>query len=98
MTSAVGSFFLWSLLGTCLAVVKTVNVDDTKGDEMTGAIPIYTPSDGSWTEGQDCQVCFAKPDASLAFDSSWHDATHSEGVIPRPGQKSVSIAFTGELY
>ena len=96
MLCLVGATFLLSIVGSSLAGVRTVTVDDTNGDEMTGALPSYSQSPILWTVGQDCSTCLAQPVKSQVHDGTWHDTTHSEGNEPHPGQRSVSIAFVGE--
>lgn len=75
-----------------LAILKNVTVDDTKGDELSGTMPTYLPT-GDWSTGG-CKGCLAKPNASLAFDGTWHDATHGQGHVD---QKIVQTIFGGML-
>ncbi|KAJ7204701.1 hypothetical protein GGX14DRAFT_368389 [Mycena pura] len=81
------AYFL-TQLSSCFAANRTI--DDTKGDPITGFIPIYTPAT-SWNVGQNCSGCFVQPDPDLAFDSTWHDATQHDGDTPI----SVTLESTG---
>ena len=76
-----------------LAELRTVTVDDTNGDEISGVLPLYLPT-GDWALGQQCKGCSAQPNVSLAFDGTWHDTTHSEGHVD---QRTVTVRFGGEL-
>ena len=53
-------------------------IDDTLGDSITGAVPIYMPS-SKWNQGNTCVGCHINStlvNTSHAFDSTWHDSTY----------------------
>ena len=62
------------LLPLASATLVNVTIDDTFGDELTGARITYTPQ-GAWNFGQNCTECTAMPDPSLARNGTWHDGT-----------------------
>ncbi|KAJ7232175.1 hypothetical protein B0H12DRAFT_202723 [Mycena haematopus] len=77
---------------TCISTVSNRTIDDFYGDPVTGAVPSYEPS-GVWNAvvNSNCTICFVRPDATQAFDNTWHDATlHDESDPP-----SVTLQFTG---
>ena len=86
---------------TGIAQSKAVNhtIDDEKGDSLTRAVPVYTPSDGPWTQGSNCIQCRVSPalvQASHAsYDGTWHDGTTqlgSEDLL------TAAVGFSGELF
>ncbi|KAI5117137.1 hypothetical protein M0805_008256 [Coniferiporia weirii] len=84
-TLAIGSTAL-----STLKVSSNVTVDDQNGDQKTGAMPTYSPV-SVWNQGANCSHCKARPDPSLALDSTWHDTTANPGAdFP-----TVEISFTG---
>ena len=77
-----------SVLGNLI----NVTVDDTKPDPLTGASSVYVP-EGSWSQGNGCTVCAAKPDASQALDAIWHDITYT---VPASSQtQTATLQFNG---
>jgi hypothetical protein len=84
-----------SLLLTVLqfASAASVNhsIDDTNGDSVTGAKPIYFPPTGVWA-GADCVGCAIQPNPSLAFDGTWTAATYNAQL----GLTSIVLSFTGK--
>ncbi|KAG9224110.1 hypothetical protein CCMSSC00406_0006778 [Pleurotus cornucopiae] len=95
--------FISRLLGICvlclLAAGKTVarkqrnvTIDDQYGDESTGIVPTYLPSH-AWSSGPMNDLS-AKPNASTAYNGTWHDSTHwinNTEVIVNFGFTGVSI-------
>ena len=82
---------------TGIAQSKAVNhtIDDEKGDSLTRVIPVYTPSDGPWTQGSNCTQCGVSPafvQASHAYNGTWHDATYASQKLPS-SNSGVSVAF-----
>ncbi|KAF7430908.1 hypothetical protein PC9H_006623 [Pleurotus ostreatus] len=71
--------------GTAAGGLRNVTIDDRGGDETTHNIPIYLPPD-KWSSGG-----HARPNASLAHNGTWHDAT----VHPGESALNVSFSFTG---
>ncbi|KAJ3747856.1 hypothetical protein DFH05DRAFT_1393509 [Lentinula detonsa] len=65
-------------------------IDDQFGDLVTGTLPNYSPATG-WTQGATCTGCGFHPNASQAFNQTWHDTTHHTTDETR----SVQFGFTG---
>lgn len=83
-------FYLCFVISFTQADIKNVTIDDLYGDIETGAKPIYSSS--GWSQGP-CNGCKAQPNASLAFEGSWHDATHHpEDTDP---ERTVTLTFRG---
>lgn len=74
---------------------KNVTVDDTNGDQSTGAQVTYTPSE-NWSLGPSCPDCDAHPDPSQMLDGTWHDTTFIPGETQSQGL-NASITFNGKL-
>lgn len=68
-------------------------IDDEHGDSTGGGSVQFAPS-GSWAQGAECSGCWAQPDASLAFDGTWHDSTTG----PNTQQLTVNIRFHGQFW
>ncbi|KAH9850826.1 hypothetical protein C2E23DRAFT_301795 [Lenzites betulinus] len=77
------------------AVNRTVAIDDTYGDAVTGALPVYSPP-GNWSQGQPCSFddydCLINPDPSMARNGTWHD---SVGTTDDPPPRTVDLNFEG---
>lgn len=86
-------FILLSYALFAQAALVNNTIDDTYGDLNTGVMPVY--SDAGWALGQSCDTCFVKPDKTLAFMNSWHDATHHSGTSL---ELSVNITFSGMSF
>ncbi|EIN10606.1 hypothetical protein PUNSTDRAFT_112429 [Punctularia strigosozonata HHB-11173 SS5] len=71
------------------AAVTNRTIDDEQGDALTGLKPVYS---GSFNYGPECTGCFVQPDASRAFDNSWHDTTIDPPDTTFP---SVTLTFNG---
>jgi hypothetical protein len=82
---------LLALLRGVFPTISNVTVDDEYGDEVTGAKPSYSPSEG-WSQGANCTGCLAKPDPSQAFSGTWHDGTATPGD---PEGRVVNYTFNG---
>ena len=93
MSSFRSLFFTSAHIALAYALTN-VTVDDEGGDELTGDKPTYTPSgsSGNWAQGADCTGCIVKPDATKAFNGTWHDSTHGASDS---FQKAIEITFTG---
>ena len=83
-----------------LAVLQFTNatqvnrtIDDTRGDSVTGAKPIYVPSIGGVWASANCSECAIKPNQSLAFDGTWTAATFNAQL----GLIAIEFSFTGKL-
>lgn len=64
-----------------LAALQNVTVDDavTSGT----VVPAYLPSPSDWNQGNACTVCLTKPNASLAYDHTWHNGRfYPQSTIP----------------
>lgn len=86
-------FKLSTLSKLCCARQLNISVDDQNGDALTGDMPSYSPA-GSWQQGSTCEGCLAKPDPTMAFDNTWHDATHGPGGT---AQYAIQVSFTGNF-
>jgi len=77
-----------------LAALQNVTVDDSVS---TGAVvPQYLPYASIWNQGNNCSICLVKPDPSLAYNGTWHDATYSSS---NGYTQTVEFSFTGSaLY
>ncbi|KAI0757342.1 hypothetical protein C8Q80DRAFT_1091069 [Daedaleopsis nitida] len=89
----------WFSANTPFAFATLVNVtiDDTLGDERTGAQIVYEPPD-VWKVGQNCIDCTAKLDQSQLQNGTWHEGTlsaisESAGVANQP--LTATAAFEG---
>lgn len=69
-------------------------IDDEWGDELTGMVPIFTPG-YEWAQGAECGGCQLKPNASRAFDHTWHDSTWDP--ILRPIPPTVQLLLNGTM-
>ncbi|KAF7349822.1 hypothetical protein MVEN_01282500 [Mycena venus] len=76
----------------CISAVSNRTIDDVVGDEVSGALPIYTPSPNNWNAvvHNNCTVCAVKPDPTQAFNQTWHDVS-----VPAGTTYSVILNFTG---
>lgn len=74
-----------SLLTVAVAL-RNITIDDSFGDEITHIIPTYIPP-SKWSFSGD-----AKPNASLAYNGTWHDTTSH----PTDPDHGVSFSFTGQ--
>ncbi|KAJ7066240.1 hypothetical protein C8F01DRAFT_696968 [Mycena amicta] len=93
LASTLLSLSLYLLLVTVTpsaAVVTTRTIDDTNGDSVTGAVPVYNPAD-QFSLNSNCPGCVYHPDPGGAFDQTWHDTAQLNGA----GAMTVSFAFTG---
>jgi len=72
--------------------VVNLTIDDTFGDALTGARPVYSP--GELWQGNTCINCAINPDPSFAFEHTWTSATYK----PQSQVEAMSITFnfTGE--
>lgn len=69
-------------------------IDDGYLGQDEGLTLRYLVEDG-WTQGNLCKGCSAQPDASLAFNGTWHDATsmHDDNL-----QRVIEFNFTGTIF
>ncbi|ESK96473.1 hypothetical protein Moror_6981 [Moniliophthora roreri MCA 2997] len=65
-------------------VIQTAFLDDTATANIT-----YVEG---WGEGNTCDTCNLKPDASKAFQGTWHDTTH---FVENNKSTELHINFTG---
>lgn len=82
---------LLMVLDTSLAG-RNATIDDQWGDELTGLVPVLTPAN-EWQQGAECAGCQLKPNASLAYDHTWHDSTWDP--VRRPIPPAVQLLFNG---
>ncbi|KAJ7479394.1 hypothetical protein B0H11DRAFT_1725553 [Mycena galericulata] len=73
----------------CNSAVSNRTIDDGNGDEVTGALPVYSQPD-NWNVANNCPTCFVKLDPAQVFDKTWHDITVPAGTVA-----SVTLNFTG---
>ncbi|KAG6914169.1 hypothetical protein DXG01_001955 [Tephrocybe rancida] len=78
-------------LGQIAAVSVNRTIDDTVGDSVTGARPVFLPQTAGVWEDVTCVDCAIQPDRNLAFKGTWTAATFK----PRLGSISVHLSFTG---
>lgn len=83
---------LLQLLLLSIVSGRNITIDDQLGDEETGLTVQYQP-DGMWQQGADCTTCILAPNATAAYDSTWHDPTWI-GQTTEP--LSFSLFFNGE--
>lgn len=76
------------------AVRENITIDDSYTGQAEGLTLRYLVEDG-WTQGNLCKGCSAQPDASLAFNGTWHDATsmHDDNL-----QRVIEFNFTGTIF
>ena len=77
---------IWLAFHTAFAASDDVFVDDDGVDPVTGSSILYTPK-GAWNTGQNCTICLAEPDSTLAFMHTWHDGTFT------PGSPTLNATF-----
>ncbi|KAK6977049.1 hypothetical protein R3P38DRAFT_2582301 [Favolaschia claudopus] len=77
-----------------IAVLSNRTIDDFNGDELTGQLPVYSPTD-VWTVvlNGNCTGCTLQPDPNLTLDRTWHDTTIGESTTQ--GMHTVTLEFTG---
>ncbi|KAJ8695282.1 hypothetical protein PTI98_007888 [Pleurotus ostreatus] len=84
------SSFLSLVGATENAALRNVTIDDRFGDAMTHVVPSYIPPN-KWSPNGGS----ARPNASLAHNGTWHDATYH----PKNAPHKASFSFTGvSLY
>ncbi|KAI0638424.1 hypothetical protein C8Q77DRAFT_1243262 [Trametes polyzona] len=91
--------FLYVSLLFCARLVaaafRTIAIDDTYGDEATGALPAYSPP-ASWSQGTPCTLdddsCLVNPDPSMARNGTWHDSVGTTDDAP---PRTIDLAFEG---
>ncbi|KZT18125.1 hypothetical protein NEOLEDRAFT_1080931 [Neolentinus lepideus HHB14362 ss-1] len=73
--------FLLAILHYAWPVLGGTNrtIDDQWGDSVTGILPTYLPANDTWQQGANCSSCYSRPNASLAYDGSWHDVSYIPG-------------------
>ena len=71
----------------------TVVVDDAAADPLTGQRIQYFPAD-TWKAGKndDCDGCTAHPNASVAYQSTWHEVEDGPGGA---NQTKAVFSFEG---
>lgn len=75
-------------------------IDDTYGDSVTGAKPVYSSGGKDcWNQGPGCTACVLQPDPSKAYNGTWHETTSNMCDNAESDQSStghsVSFNFTG---
>ncbi|RPD66919.1 hypothetical protein L226DRAFT_498629 [Lentinus tigrinus ALCF2SS1-7] len=78
------------------AALRTVIIDDTFGDPITGALPIYAPPE-LWTQGTPCtfdasECPLVNPDPSEVQNGTWHDSVGKTDDAPL---RTVDLTFEG---
>ncbi|KAF8891354.1 hypothetical protein BD779DRAFT_1670970 [Infundibulicybe gibba] len=82
-------FRIFSLFQAIGGVPSNRTIDDTNGDSVTGARPIYLPN-GPWG-GAGCKGCAIQPDPSRAHNGTWTAATFHPELM----NMSISFEFQG---
>ena len=85
------SFFWFSVISGTEATAINRTIDDTLGDSVTGARPIYLPANRGLWRGAGCSECAFQPDPSQVFDETWSEALYS----PQVGVMNITFDFTG---
>ncbi|OSD04591.1 hypothetical protein PYCCODRAFT_1476133 [Trametes coccinea BRFM310] len=73
---------------------RTVAIDDTYGDGVTGELPVYSPP-ANWIQGKPCgqdDVCLMNPDPSIVRNGTWHD---SVGISANSPPRTIDLTFEG---
>ena len=73
------------------AALVNRTIDDTRGDSVTGAKPVYLPA-SPW-DGPGCTTCAITPNKTLAFDGTWTAATYNPSLF---NNMNISFSFTGK--
>ncbi|KAH9842351.1 uncharacterized protein C8Q71DRAFT_719940 [Rhodofomes roseus] len=75
---------------------ETRFIDDTYGDPEMGIIPSYSIAN-CWNNESSCPGCVLHPDASQAYDGTWHETTSNEcnGQDNNAAGHSVAFNFIG---
>ncbi|KAF5386634.1 hypothetical protein D9615_001525 [Tricholomella constricta] len=84
------SFFL-SRFWRASALVTNRTIDDTTGDVVTGARPVYLPTTSFTWEDATCKRCAITPDPSQAFKGTWTAATYKPELV----SMSIELSFRG---
>lgn len=79
---------LLSLSSLCNAELVNITVDDSWPAALTGKTISYS---SEWQDGPSCTDCWAAPDARLARNGTWHDATFG----PPQSPQTATLMFTG---
>ncbi|KAI9068463.1 hypothetical protein FKP32DRAFT_1672189 [Trametes sanguinea] len=77
-----------------LTATRTVAIDDTYGDEVTGVLPVYSPP-ADWTREKPCgqgDVCPVDPDPSIVRNGTWHDSVGTSASTP---PRTIDLEFKG---
>ncbi|KAI0652603.1 hypothetical protein C8Q79DRAFT_109891 [Trametes meyenii] len=89
----------FDILWTCIAVAvlaltqpkgvsaKNVTIDDSAPEGV-----LYLPSESYWSVGLSCSFCALHPDATQAYNKTWHVVVYDPGELAVP---QVDISFTG---
>jgi hypothetical protein len=80
------------LAGSVAAMVTNRTIDDHTGDAVTGLLPLYS---GSWNYGPMCTGCLVHPNATYAYEGSWHDTTAGVSPAGVANHPTVTLSFTG---
>ncbi|KAH9914659.1 uncharacterized protein BXZ73DRAFT_81626 [Epithele typhae] len=65
-------------------------IDDQKGDDVLGTVPVYAPS-SAWKQGATCDGCYPLNTANVR-NGTWHEATYT----PDDTQElTITVTFTG---
>ncbi|KAF7298899.1 hypothetical protein MIND_00837900 [Mycena indigotica] len=82
---------LWLGGGASLALAALQNrtIDDTNGDSVTGAKPVYYPP-GPW-QGPSCTGCAIQPDVGQVFEGTYSAMTYRTTM----GVMNITMDFTG---
>ena len=81
---------LFLVLPATRAALVNYTIDDTFGDSVTGAKPVYLPA-SPWA-GPGCTTCEIVPIKALAFDGTWTAATYNPSLF---NNMNITFSFTG---
>ena len=84
---------VWTIHSVDPTLAKTVMIDDTYGDLLTGALPQYRPA-ATWARGEACAAggCLVDPDPKLVGNGTWHEAV---GTADNSPPRTIDLSFTG---
>ncbi|KAJ6592291.1 hypothetical protein DFH09DRAFT_1306165 [Mycena vulgaris] len=83
-------YILLGQIARTAATLSNRTIDDTKGDIVSGLLPVYSPA-ASFSLNSNCSKCSVKLDPSQVFDGTWHDSSQLPGGKP----VSITLSFHG---
>jgi len=90
--STISCYVMWNFT-LVSASSMNITIDDQYGDPVTGQKFSYS---NEWAFGPECSTCTAKPDASQAWNGTWHDSSFLHASESSPTNATVS--FNGTAF